>query len=162
MFEADKPMSKNDYIRKTYGQDANSFSNAEKQGLYNTYLNNCKREKAEFLAKKYLESEGLIDKKAPMTKAEKQQEIQKQNEKQVQNVQNDKNGVEKANEKVEEKAVENAEEKVEEKVEENAVENEELGERISIDVEDQQIDLNEDILAFGDQKNLEKGEMQKD
>ena len=165
MFEADKPMSKNDYIRKTYGQDANLFSNAEKQGLYNTYLNNCKREKAEFLAKKYLESEGLIDKKAPMTKAEKQQEIQKQNEKQVQNVQNDKNGVEKANEKAEEKVeekVEKVEENVEENAEEKAVENEELGERISIDVEDQQIDLNEDILAFGEQKNLEKGEMQKD
>ena len=180
MFEADQLMSQKDYLNKKYPDDLDELSKEEKAEIYQRYVDNAKRAKEQFITNKYLESEGLSTHIGHRTMAERIAEedarLVRLGEEPI------KGGAEKAKdepeakkeEKVEEKKVENVdvnleeeeeiEFKPEEKAQEKAQEKEkELDlddgvEQISIDLDDEDAEMLNDILNFGGQeKNLEKG-----
>ena len=180
MFEADELKSKNDYL-KEYAKrfdnpsDFNELSKEEKNELYQRYVDNAKQTKNQFIAKKYLESEGLRQKFEQKTMAERIAErdarLERAGEAPI------KGGAEKA--KAEKKVdapevkqqapqakqeapkVENIdvnldeeeiEFKPEEKVEEKALSEEELeldDGRVSIDLDDEDVEMINDILQVG-------------
>lgn len=168
MFEADELKSKNDYLNEYAKRfddpsDFNELSKDEKNELYERYVNNAKQSKNQFITKKYLESEGLRQKFEQKTLAErvaeKDAKLTKAGEAPI------KGGAEKAKvePKVEQEApkVENIdvnldeeeiEFKPEEKVEEKALSEEELeldDGRVSIDLDDEDVEMINDILQVG-------------
>ena len=179
--------SKNDYL-KEYAKrfedpsDFNELSKEEKNELYQRYVDNAKIAKHQFIAKKYLESEGLRQKFESKTLAEriaeKDAKLTKIGEAPI------KGGAEKAKvePKVEQKAPEVKQEapkvekidvnldeeeiefKPEEKVEEKALSEEELeldDGRVSIDLDDEDVEMINDILNFSNQPNLNKDPLKK-
>lgn len=165
MFEADNLMSKNDYLKKQFPDDYNDFSKEEQEELYQRYVERSKQAKEEFIARKYLMSEGRVKETTLKTFAEREaaedERLLRQDPLAVQK------GKKQEEEKTvtqidvdleDEKVVENEakstekQEKTQEK-EVNAdilqVGDEEVGERVSIDVEDEKSEPNNDILTFG-------------
>jgi len=175
MFEADQLKSKNEYLNgyaKQKGisdEDFNDLSKEEKNELYQRYVENAKLEKEQFIMQKYLEKEKrlpALDKKtvaeriaaedkrlAMMEKAygDKTKNVQK--EKEVEQIVIDETEPEV---KAEKNAQEKAEEKVEVKEEEKALGDDGV-ERVSIDLDDEPVELNDDILNLGgSEKKLNK------
>ena len=177
MFEADELKSKNDYLteyakRFKNPSDFNELSKEEKNELYQRYVDNAKQSKNQFIAKKYLESEGLrqkfeqktmaeriAEKDAQLAMQEKAQEAQKaeqmankggvqQEQLNVQNIHIDLDDEPQQQQKAAEKE-EKDEVKEEEKVMDEGVE------RIDLDLDDNAEERNNDMPAIGDQKKLE-------
>ncbi len=165
MFEADELLSKNDYLNKKYPNEQNELTNDEKNELYRRYVDNAKLAKDQFVAKKYLESEGMRQKFEQKTMAER---IADENEKlkQVENVKevNAQQANDGKDKRVEEPKVENIEVKLEdeeeiefkpeEMIEEKAQEKKELDlddgvEQVSIDLDDEDVEMLNDILNVG-------------
>ena len=182
MFEADELKSKNDYL-KEYAKrfenpsDFNELSKEEKNELYQRYVDNAKIAKHQFIAKKYLESEGLRQKfeqktmaeriaerdarperagEAPIKgDAEKAKAVEKKNE--IEQVAIDENEPEVKEEKLEEKVEEKVEVKEEEEKVEEKVVGEDGGEQVSIGLDDEEPEMNDDMLNFGgNEKDLVK------
>ena len=216
MFEADELLSKNDYLRKKYPDEYAHLSGAEKNELYDRYVDRCKKDKQTFMVNKYLRSEKLIEKTTQLTKAElvaRENERIARNERMAQHaarpqrqVQNEQPQVEQeapqvnvvneqpqinANEVNEPHAAQpkpNLHERIinnngqveidldeepvpEEQEDEKAVDNKtnvkedekvvDNGERISIDLDDDVEEINNDILNVGTQKVVQKGDLKK-
>ena len=168
MFEADELKSKDQYLReyaKRFGDpdDFNEFTKEEKNELYQRYVDNAKIAKHQFVTKKYLESEGLRQKFEQKTVAERIAErdarLERAGEAPI------KGGAEK---KVDEPEVkqeapkvenidvnlneEEIEFKPEEVVEEKALAEEELNlddGRVSVDLDDEDVEMINDILQVG-------------
>ena len=89
MFEADKLMSKNEYINSKFADSRNELSNEEKTILYNRYIERCKDKKNAFLGNLYLKDQGIttrlvknehdeyVNDRKILTTAEKQQLAQR-------------------------------------------------------------------------------------
>lgn len=216
MFEADELLSKNDYLRKKYPDEYAHLSRAEKNELYDRYVDRCKKDKQTFMVNKYLRSENLIEKTTQLTKAElvaQENERLARNERMAQHaarpqrqVQNEQPQVQQeapqvnvvneqpqinANEINEPHAAQpkpNLHERIinnngqveidldeepvpEEQEDEKAVDNKanvkedekvvDNGERISIDLDDDVEEVNNDILNVGTQKVVQKGDLKK-
>jgi len=163
-FEADRPKTKNEFLsERVDAKILNTLNNVEKQGLYQTYLNGCKREKEIFIAKKYLESEGMIDKPKKIEKESQKDAInaQKVEQKVEQKVINDnKDGKNIADENVEVKEDKKLDKDLEQKPE-NAKENVDV-ERISVDVEEENVELDKNSKANEKGKVEEKSDLAKE
>ena len=89
MFEADRLMSKNEYINSKFADSRDELSNDEKTILYNRYIERCKSKKNAFLGNLYLKDQGIttklvkdehnqyVDDRKILTQAEKQQLAQR-------------------------------------------------------------------------------------
>ena len=192
MFEADQLMSKNDYLRdyaKQFNEknpgadfDLDELSKEEKNELYDRYVENAKRSKEQFIANKYMQSEDLTSKIPQQTMAEriaaedarltrlgeapikgdtaankKVDEPQvKQEQPKVENIEVNLEEEEEIEFKPEEKAQEKAQEKEQELDLDDGVE------QISIDLDDEDVEMLDDILNFdGKQKELGKEQQMK-
>ncbi|MBR1624282.1 MAG: hypothetical protein IJ676_00920 [Clostridia bacterium] len=183
-----KNFNANNTKGEDYNISLDELSKEEKNELYQRYVENANRAKERFIVEKYLISEKKLpnldqktlkeriaaedkrlemmakaypeDAKEAVAKDKKIEE--KAEEKAEEKVEEKKKTEEKVEEKTEEKGEKTEEkgEKTEEKVEENIIEEEELGEKISIELDDEPVDLNEDILNFsGTEKTLNKNEL---
>ena len=209
MFEADELKSKNDYLRGKYPDDFANFSGAEKNELYQRYVDDAKRAKEQFIANKYLEDQKYLKVAEPKTKAEReaaednrlylleqamnktepnaQQQQQPQRQEPENVIQNNEPNLQNENPQVnqhvplDERIKNNngfveinldeedeLEVKEDEKVEEKNVAKEEEkvveggGERMDIDLDDDNVELNNDILNFGGkQTELDKDPLKK-
>lgn len=192
MFEADQLMSKNDYLRdyaKKFNEknpgadfDLDELSKEEKSELYDRYVENAKRTKEQFIANKYMQSEDLTSIIPQQTMAEriaaedarltrlgeapikgntaankKVDEPQvKQEQPKVENIEVNLEEEEEIEFKPEEKAQEKAQEKEQELDLDDGVE------QISIDLDDEDVEMLDDILNFdGKQKELGKEQQMK-
>ena len=184
MFEADQLKSKDEYL-KEYAKrfddpdDFNELSKEEKNELYQRYVEGAKRAKEEFITEKYLEKEGALPKLDKKTMAERiaaedkrlammeaaygdkksaaaEKKVEEPEAKKEEKVENGKVEID-LDEEIE------FEIKQQEKVEDKAQEKEEDldlnadAEQISVDLDDDDVEMLNDILNFGEQeKNLEK------
>ena len=70
MFEADRPLSKERYLRENFADDYDTLSRADKDMIYDRYLERIKDQKRSFLLKKYFETAGYCSKSESRTKEE--------------------------------------------------------------------------------------------